>query len=198
MPISGNRCLKSCRPHTTAKCRSHNVTAALVLCVGVMSLAVAEAPVDRVAAIESRVAGFRDMGSAFKNLGDELKVDQPDAIELESAAEVIAGYAPYVRTWFPEGTEPRVQPPKGWFEWLFDWWSADEDYVFVEDAESHAKIEIWLERDRFERAAMEFEAMAERMLLVTRNGDLDEIDTQYRELRNSCAGCHDVFREELD
>jgi cytochrome c556 len=186
------------QPHTTAERGRKHGSRVLVLGIALMSVAIAEGQVDRAAAIESRVAGFRDMGSAFKNFGDELEVDRPDAAELVSAAEVIAGYAPYIRNWFPEGTEPRVEPEQGWFEWLFDWFSADEDYAFVEGVESHAKNEIWLERDRFNQAATEFEALAERMLLVTGNGDLHKINAQYRELHKSCSGCHDVFREELD
>jgi cytochrome c556 len=161
----------------------------------VCSVATAEPDVQQV--IEDRVAGFRDIGSAFKNIGDELKTGKPNVAKIQMSAGAIDNYTAAVHNWFPPGSQPPPKKSGGWFDWLCNWFSCADAYEHA-DPESHAKPEIWSQPERFNELLREFEAEAKAMRQVSQRGDVAQINAQFKKLGASCKSCHDVFREEME
>jgi cytochrome c556 len=144
--------------------------------------------------IEDRIAGFRDIGSAFKNMGDELKSGRPNRARIQRGARVIAGYAPHVGRWFPRGTEP---PPKA-DSWLLRTWEG----FFPPPPqpgvpETHAKIEIWTQPAAFAQDLRRFQAAASAMHQAAQQGSVAQMTAQHRRLEAACSACHKTFREKV-
>lgn len=147
--------------------------------------------------IEDRIAGFRDMGSAAKNIGDQLKAAKPDVTKIQMGASAINDYRHAMPNWFPPGSQPLPAKPKGWFDWICKWWSCDGGYG-LQTVESRAKPEIWSEPERFAAAFRQFDVAADGLSQASKSGDLGAIRTQFKKLEVSCKNCHDPFREEED
>lgn len=145
--------------------------------------------------IEHRIAGFRDMGSAFKNIGDQLKAREPNVAKIQTSASAINDYRAALPGWFPPGSEPAPREPESWFSWICRWFSCAEGYTSATE-ESRAKKEIWAEPERFQEAYQRFDAAAQSMMQATRGGSLDVMTVQFKRLEATCKGCHEVFREE--
>ena len=64
----------------------------------------AAAPGDIVA---TRIAGFREVGAAFKNINDELKSATPQTYVIQISARQIRDYARQQQGWFPAGSGPK-------------------------------------------------------------------------------------------
>lgn len=146
--------------------------------------------------IEDRIAGFRDIGSAFKNIGDELKSGRPNLTKVKTSARVIQGYSGHVLSWFPPNSKPPPKVAKNWFETL-------RDRFFPEPAmpgepESHARIEIWTRSAQFKQSARSFEVAANEMWKASNGKDVAFIGAKFRKLGATCKGCHDAFREKMD
>lgn len=147
--------------------------------------------------IEDRIAGFRDMGSAAKNIGDQLKAAKPDLTKIQMGASAINNYRHALPNWFPPGSQPPPAQPRGWFDWLCKWWSCDGGYQ-VETLESRAKPEIWSEPERFSAAFRQFDGAADALWQASKGGDVAAIKAQFKKLEASCKNCHDPFREKDD
>lgn len=149
-------------------------------------------------AIEGRVAGFRDIGSAFKNIGDELKAGQPDRKEMLKAAQALKGYGAHMAGWFPPGGQPTPQPEKSWLERIRGWFSFGDSSAVVGEIESHAKPAIWTQRPQFDRHIRAYQIAAAGLAKATQRGNPAEISLTHRKLGATCKSCHDQFREEVD
>lgn len=168
-----------------------------VLFIGMGCAWIATAQQEAQQVIQNRIANFREMGTASKHIKDQLKLKQPDLGLIQDSANLIQDRGAYILDWFPPGSEP--PPSKGWLEQLLDWFSSDDAASGVtEDAESHAKPEIWSQRMDFEAAFRRFEAQANKMRQTAQQGQVNTINEQFTKLQESCKGCHDVFRGELD
>jgi len=147
--------------------------------------------------IEDRIAGFRDMGSATKNIGDQLKSARPELTKVQMGVNVINDYRYALPNWFPPGSQPPPKQDKGWFDWLCKWWSCDDGYQ-LQTMESRAKPEIWSEPERFAAALRQFDLAADGLMQASKSGDIAAIKAQFRKLEVSCKNCHDPFREKDD
>jgi|APAra7269096979_1048534.scaffolds.fasta_scaffold22220_2 cytochrome c556 len=175
------------------------LTAATVaLAVTVTWPAAVGAQVDRQQVIEERVAGFRDMGSAFKNLGVELRSARPNMAKIRSSVGVIRTYAKAVPRWFPPGSAPERRPPQGLFGWACGFLPCGGSAYHAQDIVSHAKPEIWSQPAQFRQAHSQLNVAVEAMWRSSRAGDLAVMRTQFRSLEATCKSCHDRFREKID
>ena len=113
---------------------------------------------------------YEEIGDANKAIGNALKSDSPSIDTIRRHADVIAGYAPQVVSWFPAGSGPETGRP------------------------TRAKAEIWTDFDTFRQRAEAFATEAARFQSTTRSGDIAAIRAAHRELGQVCKNCHDRFR----
>lgn len=167
-----------------------------VVGVGLLVIAVtAAAQEEPQRIIQDRIANFREIGTAFKNIRDELRLKQPDVVEIQTSTRLIRERSAHILEWFPPGSEP--PPPKTWLERISEWFSKDT-FALATDEETHAKPEIWTQRADFEKNYREFEAEITQMERVAQGGVISAIALQFNKVGEACKACHDVYREEVD
>lgn len=147
--------------------------------------------------IENRIANFRDMGSAYKNIGDELKSAHPNKAKIQSGARTIADYSTHLLSWFPPGSELPPEISRSWIDKVSDWLSSDDSAAPTDQPKSHAKPEIWKQQAKFKSDAKNLQLAAARMKTVSQTADAAAIAAQFRSLGVTCKTCHDVFRKEM-
>ena len=121
--------------------------------------------------VESRQANFKDIGAAFKAIGDELKAERPESTTAIFSIRSVSGFAPQVKDWFPEGSGPQ------------------------DGLKTKAKSAIWDDPAAFEKAYLEFEAAAAELGDAGRASDGELIKKNFMKVGGTCKGCHDQFRE---
>lgn len=172
----------------------------LCFCTGAVLVSCAQASFAQDARdqiIENRIANFRDMGSAYKNIGDELKSGHPNKTKIQSGAKTIADYSTHLLSWFPPGSEPPPEISQSWIDKVSDWLSSEDSAAPMDQPKSHAKPEIWKQQAKFKSDAKNLQLAAAKMKLVSRTGDAVAIAAQFRALGVTCKSCHDVFRKEM-
>ena len=181
--------------HTSGPAVKSPVLAAIVLSLATGAIASSS----NRAAIEDRIAGFRDIGSAHKNIGDELRSAKPNKQTIRNSAQIISRYSTQVGNWFPPDSQPPREPERGLFEtirdWFSSWWSDDDT---TGEVESHAKKTIWSKPKEFSESVTAFQREARKLNQITLSGTASQIGSQYRRLGATCKACHDQFREPLD
>ncbi len=138
---------------------------------GVANVAEGEGtPQDHAAIMEARHEYYEEMGRAMKGISDQLKAGSPDVAAIQRHAALIAGYAPRIPGWFPEGSGPET------------------------GRKTRAKAEIWQEPEAFRAAQQRLERASAEFHRTAQIGDVDAIRAALPELGNSCKNCHDRFR----
>lgn len=169
----------------------------ILLCAFLIAMPVAAGEeADQI--IEHRVAGFRDIGTSFRNMTTELKSSRPSIAAVQSNARVISGYTAHIPGWFVPGSEPPAKPAKSWFASLRDWLFSPNTLAATDDVESHAKPQIWTQRAQFDTAYRNFKFEAETMVRTSQGTDIAAMKMQLRKLEHTCKACHDTFREDID
>lgn len=169
---------------------------AYAICFSVLSATAAADDAERI--IEHRIAGFRDMGAAFKSIGDELKTPKPNLTRIRDSALVVRDYGKQVPEWFPRGSEPPEKPSQSWIDWIRSWFSSDSGYVAASVYDTKAKLEIWQQPTQFAQAYKQFQTEADTLWATAQGSDVAAIRTQHRVAAKTCAHCHDTFREPMD
>lgn len=125
------------------------------------------APADQ---IRARIAGYRDLGEAFKAVNDSLRRGGLAPAEIVRLADRIAvsGRAQYA--WFPAGSGA------------------------ARGVKTAAKPEIWARGTEFRAAQDQFAQQAQAFRRVAANGDPVALRSAARLLGASCKSCHDTFR----
>jgi cytochrome c556 len=137
-----------------------------------MVLVAATSPVLAAAAdqIRTRVAGYRDLGAAFKAANDALRSPQPQLAVVQQSAARIRVAARNQYAWFPAGSGPQRGVKTG------------------------ARVEIWARARDFRTAQDAFARQADSYQRVAAGGDIAAIRLEARRLGAACKGCHDTFR----
>jgi cytochrome c556 len=148
-----------------AQLRSRRLTFALFALVSAPLLAT---PADSV---RIRVAGFREMGAAFKAVNDGLRGSEVQTILIQQSARQIRNASQAQYQWFPAGSGP--QP----------------------GLRTHAKPEIWAQAAAFRSAQDGLARQAEAFQRAAATGDATAIRNAARALGGACKSCHDRFRE---
>lgn len=141
-------------------------------CVGVSSAQ--DEDFDPQPVIEGRQSALRDIGSAFKEIGDELKKGQPSLGLIRQYANQIEDLSKQQKFWFPKGTGPETE------------------------IEMKAKADIWKKPAEFKAGQAAFATEAAKMAKTAAATDAASIRAQWQALGKTCKGCHDKFREEDD
>lgn len=122
-------------------------------------------------AIKYRQSGYAfmawNMGRIKQNVEGQFNKD--DVIKAANAIQAIANSgmgALYV---------PGTDKGKGW-------------------EPSHAKPEIWTEKEKLGKVAMDFNREANEMAKVAATGDAAAVKVQLGKLGGTCKACHDDFR----
>ena len=147
--------------------------------------------------IKNRVANFREIGTAFKAIRDELKSNDPNMHSIRESASQIESLGSQLMTWFPLGGAPPPEPQKGFLEAILDWFSS-EPVAAVEESKTKAKPAIWSQRVSFEATYRAFDAEAGKMSRAAQRGNRSEVAAQFKALGETCKKCHEAFREKTD
>ena len=144
----------------------------IVSLFGVAGLATAAlaAPAD---VVRTRIAGFREMGAAFKAVNDGLRGD-PQMILIQQSARQIRNAANQMPGWFPQGSGAEA------------------------GVKTAAKPEIWSQPARFTAAREAFIAQAASFQAAANSGNARAIGAEARKLGGTCKGCHETFRARKD
>lgn len=125
-------------------------------------------------AIQARQSQFREVGTAFKAINDELRKAAPGKFVLGSSARQIATNLRQVRTMFPAGS------------------------LAAPGQKSKALPEIWTTRAAFDKLNASAVAEADKLAMVLRSTDTGAIAKQVKVLGATCQSCHRQFRVKTD
>ena len=79
-------------------------------------------------------------------------------------------------------------------------WANEMDKYFPKGSEastsnkSEASSNIWSEPEDFKKAIQRFEISSARLIKISKNKNIDETVSSFREVAASCKGCHQKFR----
>jgi len=149
--------------------RQFRILTIFILAGGLLSAPVLAGAADKV---RVRIAGFRQLGAAYKGVSDGLRSN--DLARVRAASGQIGGASRTIYSWFPRGSGP--QP----------------------GVKTAARAEIWSSAGDFRDAADAFARQAQAFQRVTAGGDLNAIKAESRKLGATCKGCHDSFRAASD
>lgn len=122
--------------------------------------------------IRARIAGFRQLGAAYKAVTDGVRAN--DLAKVRQAANQIVGATRSLSGWFPRGSGP--QP----------------------GVKTATKAEVWTHAGEFRGAANAFSLQALALQRVAAGSDMGAIRSEARKLGATCKGCHDGFRVASD
>jgi cytochrome c556 len=129
------------------------------------------APLDMV---KARVAGFRDIGTAYKIINDELRGKNPDMMLVRLSGRELAKLSREIEHWFPQGSGP--QP----------------------GVKTLALPTIWTQRTKFNAARVTFVNQAAALQKAIDGTDVAAMKVEARKLGATCKGCHDQFKDHRD
>jgi cytochrome c556 len=125
------------------------------------------APADQ---IQARIAGYRELGEAFKAVNDGLRRGGLAPADMVRLADRIAASGRAQYSWFPAGSGS------------------------VRGVKTAAKPEIWSRAAEFRATQDRFAQQAQAFRRVAASGDAAALRTASRQLGASCKSCHDIFR----
>ena len=123
-------------------------------------------------AVSARQAGFKQIGSSFKAINDELKRGKPDMAAVATAATRLETHAAQVPTWFPRGSGAES------------------------GAKTAARAEVWRDAAGFADAAANLRAQTDRLAALASAGDVAATRKQAAQVGAACKACHTKYREE--
>ncbi|WP_333586779.1 c-type cytochrome [Phenylobacterium sp.] len=144
------------------------VAVAVVLTSGLLGAAIAQTPAGK--AVESRQAGFKQIGAAFKTVNDQLRGNNPDWSRLTPAAERLGAHAQQLPTWFPKGSGAEA------------------------GVKTAARPEIWTDAAGFADAASRLARETEALKVAVAAKDVEAARRGARATGQACAACHDQYR----
>lgn len=124
------------------------------------------------ASIQARQANYRETGTAFKAINDELRKSAPGRFIMASSARRIAANLRQVGAFFPAGSGPAA------------------------GVKTRARNTIWNNRATFDRLNGVAVVQADGLVAAMRGTDVAAIRIQAQALGRACKACHDQFRIE--
>ncbi|MDB5425539.1 MAG: cytochrome [Phenylobacterium sp.] len=126
----------------------------------------------KVEIVKNRQQRYREIGTAFKSINDELKKDSPVKFLLTSSSGQIVSAAREQPAMFPPGTGPGA------------------------GVKTRARVAIWPRRKEFDAANALLIVEAGQLNTLARAGDYAGMRAQAKVVGEACAACHRQFREE--
>jgi cytochrome c556 len=130
--------------------------------------AAAQSPAEMV---ETRKIHYKDLGGSFKAVNDQLKREKPDLASVRGAAGEVKEASEQSGTWFPKGSGPEA------------------------GVKTRAKPAIWKEPAKFNQLQANFRTEAAKLAAVTAGADLDTMRVQAKATGETCAACHNSYRD---
>lgn len=124
------------------------------------------------AAVQARQGQFREIGTAFKAINDELKKPAPGKFAMGSSARQIATDLQQVGRLFPPGSGPSS------------------------GIKTKALPAIWAKQADFAKLNSAAITEANKLVVAMKGTDMAAIGMQAKVLGKTCQGCHQQFRAE--
>lgn len=122
--------------------------------------------------VKARIAGYKQLGAAFKKVNDELKAGSPDLKLIGQNAEQIKSLSHKQLRWFPKGSGAAA------------------------GVTTRAKAQIWSDGAAFQAAQKEFVARGDSLAKAARSGNVALVRTATQDVGRSCQTCHRAYRED--
>ena len=113
-------------------------------------------------------------GSHMGALAMIIKGESTRAADVQMHATALADIAKVVPELFPEGTGPQA------------------------GVQTESKAEIWTMKTEWDAAVKAFQDETNRLVEVSKGGDMAAIQAQFGQVGGSCGDCHDLFRVDDD
>ena len=115
--------------------------------------------------VKERMDNFQMSKSIMREINKSLNIK--DFKNIENGAKKLQAWGEKMGTFFPEGSN--IKP-------------------------SEAREDIWLEPDLFKKAINNFTEASKKLAFISKENDLENSISAFRELANTCKGCHKQFR----
>lgn len=176
--------------------KKRTISAALAV-AALLPAAPALADDEIAVAIHGRVAHYRELGTAFKAIDDELKLAKPYEPALLEATEHISDLSLEMPRWFPPGSGPAPKD-ESWGAWIKSFFVTPPDPRIVHGVKTKASADIWLKPDQFKANYTRLQAESAKLLALLQAKDMENFKTQFGVLKKACDTCHTDFRHKDD
>jgi cytochrome c556 len=155
---------------THVGCIRRSVVAA-IFAGSAMAIAASSVSADTADPIKSRRSNYKEIGGAFKTIGDEVKTGAPIVDVIKPAAEEIVRRGSMQMDFFPA-----TSGPEG-------------------GQKTKARAAIWQDGDKFRQRHTDFIEAAKQLDAAIDSGELSAITAAHKALGKTCKSCHDPYRE---
>ena len=125
--------------------------------------------------VHERQQNMKQMGGAFKAIGEELKKSDPSIPTIQANAAKMQALAPHVESWFPQGSGPES------------------------GVKTHALPAIWTQRAEFHKDADALRQAVDALAAAAKAGNVAQIGAAAGAVgNNGCKSCHETFKQRGD
>ncbi len=118
--------------------------------------------------IIERMNKFQESKNLMRTINKSLRNNNFNVIT--QSAEKLNKWANEMHKFFPKGSEASTSN------------------------KSEASSNIWTEPENFKKAIKKFEVASAKLIKISKNKNIDETVSSFREVADSCKGCHQQFR----
>jgi len=151
--------------------RAAQVIAAMGLSAAFAAAALAQGGASAQDVVKLRHENYKQVGGAFKAIGDQLKTGNPDLAVIKPAAAKLKALSAQLPTWFPAGSGPGPGVKTG------------------------AKPEIWTDAVGFAAAAKTFADASGTLDQAAQAGNIEAVKAAATDVGKACGACHNKYRE---
>ena len=118
--------------------------------------------------IKERMDKFQESKNLMRTINKSLRNN--DFNFITQSAEKLNKWANEMEKYFPKGSEASTSN------------------------KSEASSNIWTEPENFKKAIKKFEVASAKLIKISKNKNIDDTVSSFREVAGSCKGCHQKFR----
>ena len=118
--------------------------------------------------IKERMDKFQESKNLMRTINKSLRNNNFNVIR--QSAEKLNKWANVMDKYFPQGSEASISN------------------------KSEASSNIWSEPEDFKKAIKKFKVTSAKLIKISKNKNIDETVSSFREVAASCKGCHNQFR----
>ena len=123
---------------------------------------------DSTAMIKERMEKFQESKNLMRAINKNLSDNNFNVIT--QSAEMLNKWANEMHEYFPKGSEASSTN------------------------KSQASDDIWSDPEGFKKAIKAFEKASAKLIKISKNKNIDDAASSFREVAASCKGCHQKFR----
>ena len=118
--------------------------------------------------VKERMDKFQESKNLMRTINKSLSDNNFDVIT--QSAEKLNKWANEMHEYFPKGSEANTSN------------------------KSQASDNIWSDPEGFKKAIKTFEKASAKLIKISKNKNIDDTASSFREVASSCKGCHQKFR----